>query len=226
MKNIRKIIIILVAILIILAILLIIIMNANSSETEYPESDANSGPQDTMIELNEHISKEIDDNKVFTINDFINESLDYENEGNTDAANKLIINYEDIEAMDLKQKQSKYYIQEAYKRENVDRANYYTAGILQTVDENYEEELMEIYFKINLDYKNNALCIYVINQETFEQTIQDQGSIVENFSVEQNEYNLFEQKSYNTEETCNRYISDFIIKLKYNKELAYNYIDD
>lgn len=226
MKNIKKIIIILIIVLIILAILLIVFNSLKTAETEYPESDANSGPQDTPIELNEYIEKEKDDNKIFMINDYINTMFLYANQNNTNALDGIVDNYEKIQQLNLEQKQSKYYIQEAYRKENLEKADYYIKGILQTSNENYEETFSEVYLEVRLDYNNQALRIYVINQDEFNQNVQNTKKALEDFTIEKNNYNTFEQKSYSTEDICNRYIFDYIIKLKYNREVAFDFLDD
>ena len=226
MKNIKKVIIILIIVLIILAIFLIIFSSLKNTQTEYPESDANSGPQDTPIELNEYIEKEKDDNKIFMINDYINTMFLYANQNNTNALDVIVNNYEEIQQMNLEQKKSKYYIQEAYRKENLEKADYYIKGILQTSNEDYEETFSEVYLEVKLDYNNQAICIYVINQDAFNQNVQNTKKALEDFTIEKNNYNVFEQKSYSTEDICNRYISDYIIKLKYNREVAFDFLDD
>lgn len=226
MNNIKKFIIILLMILLILIILLIFLLNLNDSSTEYPESDANSGPQDIMIELNNHIEEEKNNNKIFTISDYINQMLTYEGEENIEALQGLVEDYQEIENMNLEQKQSEFYAQEIYKQESMDKATYFTSGIVHITDTNYNESFNLIYLQINIDYQNQAWRAYVIDRETFDEIKQDTESTIENFEIERNEYNKFEQKTYSTEENCNRYISDFIIKLKYNKELAFEFVDE
>ena len=117
-------------------------------------------------------------------------------------------------------------MQEIYRRESLEKVNYFVRGILRTIDTNYEETLSETYFKVDLDYITNALQMSVIDQATFNQATQDTETIVEDFNIELNEYNGSEQKGYSTQEICNNYLSDFVIKLKYDRELAFEFVDD
>ena len=225
MKNI-KIIIIGLIVLLMISIILLIFINNKKDSSDVDGLDSNSGPQDEVIELNEYIEKETDYNKIFTVNEYISQMLEYENLENSDAVKQIINNYQEIESLNLKQKQSLFYVQEIYRRENLEKVNYFVRGILRTIDTNYEETLSEMYFKVNLDYTTNALQIEVINQDTYDQSIQDTETKVEDFNLQQNEYNRFELKSYRTEEICNKYLFDFIIKLKYDRELAFEFVDD
>lgn len=226
MKNIKIIIVCLIILLILSIILLIFINNNKPVSYDGNELDANIEPEDNAVELNEYIGRETDDNKIFVVNEYINQMLAYKNQENSDAVRQLVSNYQEIEALNLKQKQSIFYVQEIYSRESIAKANYFVRGILRTIETNDEETLSEIYLKVDIDYTTNALQISVINQEMYDQTIQDTETGVEDFSIELNEYNGFEPKSYSTEEICNKYLSDFIIKLKFDRELAFEFVDD
>lgn len=226
MKGIKIVIISLIVLLIISIILLIFINNRSPVSSDGNELDANSGPQDNVIELNAYIEKETDDNKIFAINEYINQMLSYENNEDSEAVGQIVSNPQEIEALDLKRKQSIFYVQEIYRRESLEKVNYFVRGILRTIDTNYEETLSETYFKVDLDYITNALQMSVIDQATFNQATQDTETIVEDFNIELNEYNGFEQKGYSTQEICNNYLSDFVIKLKYDRELAFEFVDD
>ena len=224
MKSIKKIIIFLLILVILLLMVLIVIKVLNDSSEEYPELDANSGPQDTTIELNEYTEQELDDNKVFTISRYINQLLQYENEVNSVAVESIMENYSEIENLNLKGKQSKYYIQEMYRRENLNKATYYIRGIMNIIDD--EENLQFIYFIVYVDYDNATFKVDVISQEEYNTYIADTTTPVENFTIQKNEYNSFEQQSYRTQDICFNYIEDYIIKLKYNRELAYEFLDN
>ena len=226
MKGIKIVIISLVVLLIVSIILLIFIKNSSPTFSDSNVLDANSGPQDNIIELNSYIEKETDDNKIFAVNEYINKMLSYENNEDSEAVRQLVSNYQEIESLNLKQKQSIFYVQEIYRRESLEKVNYFVRGILWTVDTDYEETLNDMYFKVDLDYITNALQISVINQQIFNQTTQDTETIVEDFNIELKEYNGFEQKSYSTEEICSKYLSDFIIKLKYDRDLAFEFVDE
>ena len=226
MKGIKIVIISLVVLLIVSIILLIFIKNSSPTFSDSNVLDANSGPQDNIIELNSYIEKETDDNKIFAVNEYINQMLSYENNEDSEAVRQLVSNYQEIESLNLKQKQSIFYVQEIYRRESLEKVNYFVRGILWTVDTDYEETLNDMYFKVDLDYITNALQISVINQQIFNQTTQDTETIVEDFNIELKEYNGFEQKSYSTEEICSKYLSDFIIKLKYDRDLAFEFVDE
>ena len=226
MKGIKIVIISLIVLLIVSIILLIFIKNSSPTFSDSNVLDANSGPQDNIIELNSYIEKETDDNKIFAVNEYINQMLSYENNEDSEAVRQLVSNYQEIESLNLKQKQSIFYVQEIYRRESLEKVNYFVRGILWTVDTDYEETLNDMYFKVDLDYITNALQISVINQQIFNQTTQDTETIVEDFNIELKEYNGFEQKSYSTEEICSKYLSDFIIKLKYDRDLAFEFVDE
>lgn len=226
MKSIKAIIICLI-ILLILSVILLIFINSNKIvNTNDNTLNANIESQESLTELNEYIARETDDNNIFAVNEYINQMIEYENQGNSDAVRQIVSNYQEIESLNLKQKQSLFYVQEIYSRESLAKGNYFVRGILRTIEINDEETLSEIYLKVDLDYTTNALQISVINQATFDQTTQDTSTSVEEFSLEPNEYNRFEQKSYSAEEFCNKYLSDFIIKLKYDRELAFDFVDD
>ena len=225
MKSI-KIIIISLIILLIISIILLVYINNNANAPDNNEINTNVEPQDSLIELNAYTEEEKDINKIFMVNEYINEMLNYENTENSNAVHQIVSNYQQIELLNLKKKQSIFYAQETYRRESLEKVNYFVKGILRIIDTNYDEELSEIYFKVNLDYETNGLQITTIDQEEYEQAIKDLQARVEDFDIQLNEYNRFEQKSYSTQEICNKYLTDFIIKLKYNKELAFKFVDD
>ena len=63
MKNLKYIIIIFIIILLILSIILLVMLkNPETIYEEYISDSANSMPQDTVIEVNEHIEQESDMN--------------------------------------------------------------------------------------------------------------------------------------------------------------------
>lgn len=225
MKNIKKIIIILAVILIILIILFVLLYRYVNYNTGPEESDYDSGPQDIQIQLDTKISREENDNKFFTVNDYINNIFQYVNDSNETAVKELVENYTEIENMKLNEKNPKYYIQEAYKKESLEKAIYYTTGILSYTEENYTEKFIVAYFKVNIDYINQAYKVNLIDEKQYEAKKNDQTELIEEFSIESSNYNKFEQNSYSIEDICDRYMQDYIIKLKYNSSLAYEVLD-
>lgn len=229
MKNIKIIIIALLILLLVSLTTLLIILN-NYGDTNTYVGDQNtiveSGPQDTPIDLNEYIEEETNYNVVFSVNDYINTMLELENDSNSEAIMQMVSNYQMIEQMSIKDKQSIFYIQEIYARKSLERVSYFVRGIHRNISEDYTEDLSEVYFKVNIDYTTNAALINVLDKETYEQEIQDTENTVEDFNIELNDYNSFEQGFYTTEMICNKYLFDFIIKLKYDRELAFEFVDD
>lgn len=229
MKNIKIIIIILVILLLIsLTALLIILNNYGDTNTHVGDQNtiAESGPQDTPIDLNEYIEEETNYNVVFAVDDYINVMLELENDSNSEVIMQMVSNYQMIEQMNIKDKQSIFYIQEIYARKSLERVSYFVRGILRNINEDYTEDLSEVYFKVDIDYATNAALINALDKDTYEQEIHDTESTVEDFNIELNDYNSFEQGFYTTEMVCNKYLSDFIIKLKYDRELAFEFVDD
>lgn len=224
MKNLKYIIIIFIIILLILSIILLVMLkNPENDYEEYISDSANSMPQDTVIEVNEHIEQESDINKIFSLDDYINQMLRYEYMSNVDAVKSIVINYDKIEEMNLKSRETEYYSQEIYKRENIERISYFVKGVIGNT--NFEEFLGYVYFKINIDYNNKALSINVIDENTYKNEISNMENTIETFEIEPNGYNRFQQNSFNSSEICQRYMNDFIVKLKYNKDLAFEYIE-
>lgn len=225
MKNIKKILIILAVILIILIILFVVLYRYINYNTGSEESDYDSGPQDIQIQLDTKITREENDNKFFTINDYINNIFQYSNESNETAVKELVENYTEIENINLNGKNPKYYMQEAYKKESLEKAIYYTTGILSYTEENYTEKYTVVYFRVNIDYINQTYKVNLIDKEEYEAKKDDKTELMEEFSIESSNYNKFEQNSYSIEDICDRYIHDYIIKLKYNSSLAYEILD-
>lgn len=225
MKSI-KIVIISLVVLLIFSIILLVFINSNSISPENNILDiGGSGPQDELIKLNAYTEKETDDTKIFEVNEYIDEMLNYENNNNSEAVKQIVTNSQEVEKLDIKQKQSIFYVQEMYRRENLKKASYFVKGIIRTIDMNYKETLSELYFKVDLDYVTSGLQMSVIKHTEYETETKNTQTVVEDFNIELNEYNGFEQKGYSTQEICNKYLSDFIIKLKYNRELAFEVID-
>ena len=104
MKGIKIVIISLIVLLIISIILLIFINNRSPVSSDGNELDANSGPQDNVIELNAYTEKETDDNKIFAINEYINQMLSYENNEDSEAVGQIVSNPQENRSIRLKAK--------------------------------------------------------------------------------------------------------------------------
>lgn len=160
------------------------------------EIEDGSIPQDTLIEMAAYTTKELNDNVFFTINDIIQQSLDT-NEKN-------------------------YYAQEMYKMQTYDKATYYTYGLLQ---EEGREELQDYYLKIRIDNNTNAFVIETLDTEEYEKAKEGKISTIENTEIRRTKNNHYEVRSFSSEEIARKYIKDYIVKIKYMPNTAFDLLE-
>lgn len=196
MKKLKYIIIGLVISLIILIILLIGILNKRKESERVDDLEDGSIPQDTLVEMDKYTVKETNDNMFFTINDIIQQSL--------------------------KTNQKDYYAQEMYRIQTYDRATYYTYGLLK---EEGKEKLQDYYLKIRMDNNNYTFEIEPLDIREYNTAKEGKINTIENTEIKKTKDNQYEMKSISSEEIARRYIKDYILKIKYMQNTAFDLLD-
>ena len=155
--------------------------------------------QDGLIELDKNSIEEKNTYTIFTLNDLIQKSI------NNDPNNKAV-----------------YYIQNVYCLQTYENASYYTYGISKKDGNNTIEEL---YLKVNVDYMSGAYDVKNLNQEEYNEAKLGKINKVEKINIALNENNKYDTELLSTDKIIKRYVEDFIFKVKYVPEKAYETLD-
>ena len=203
MKNLIKFLIILLLIAII--ILIIIISNLNIDDNNIESKNTLVGneyidtetPQDQLIELSNNTVKEQSDYVVFSVNKAIQKYFDY-----TTGINENL-----------------YYIQDVYTLQDFDRQIYYTYGLILK-----NNKITDGYFKVKV--ANELFVVETLELEEYNNAKQGKINKLEDVNIEKNEWNKYQFINYSSKELAEKYINDFIIKIKYSPDIAYTLLED
>lgn len=226
MKNI-KILMIIIGIVIILIVLLLLGIRNPENLNEYDGGEETEA-QDTLVEINSNINKETNDYKFFAVDDLINDFMIYINTENQEAVNALIDSSysQEYNVQNISGTIDRFYSQEIYKQDSVTNSIYYVRGIVELVNSQNEINVGNNYFKVYVDNNNLTASIVFLTEQEYENAIEANSNEIEEKTIEQNEYNKFEEKMLTEWDLSERYIEDYELKLKYNIEEAYNLLDE
>lgn len=228
MKNLRYAIIGIIIFITILVGFIIYFSNKNKTP-DYIIEEATI-PQDEPIEFIEEIHKEESDYRVFSLEDFIaNFIVQFNNDNEVAINNILDSNAKGLENLsNIKGKRNSFYIQEVYKQESEPVFVYYIYGISEYYNEQNEINISKDYFKVRLDNRNLTIAIEeILSEEEYEEIIRSEESTeINKKEIVLNEYNEFDEKNYSNLILSQKYINDYLIKLKYDINKAYELIDE
>lgn len=226
MKNI-KILMIIIGIVIILIVLLLLGIRNPENLNEYDGGEETEA-QDTLVEINSNINKETNDYKFFAVDDLINDFMIYINTENQEAVNALIDSSysQEYNVQNISGTIDRFYSQEIYKQDSITNSIYYVRGIVELVNSQNEINVGNNYFKVYVDNNNLTASIVFLTEQEYENAIEANSNEIEEKTIEQNEYNKFEEKMLTEWDLSERYIEDYELKLKYNIEEAYNLLDE
>lgn len=226
MKNI-KILMIIIGIVIILIVLLLLGIRNPENLNEYDGGEETEA-QDTLVEINSNINKETNDYKFFAVDDLINDFMIYINTENQEAVNALIDSSysQEYNVQNISGTIDRFYSQEMYKQDSITNSIYYVRGIVELVNSQNEINVGNNYFKVYVDNNNLTASIVFLTEQEYENAIEANSNEIEEKTIEQNEYNKFEEKMLTEWDLSERYIEDYELKLKYNIEEAYNLLDE
>ena len=226
MKNI-KILMIIIGIVIILIVLLLLGIRNPENLNEYDGGEETEA-QDTLVEINSNINKETNDYKFFAVDDLINDFMIYINTENQEAVNALIDSSysQEYNVQNISGTIDRFYSQEIYKQDSITNSIYYVRGIVELVNSQNEVNVGNNYFKVYVDNNNLTASIVFLTEQEYENAIEANSNEIEEKTIEQNEYNKFEEKMLTEWDLSERYIEDYELKLKYNIEEAYNLLDE
>lgn len=226
MKNI-KILMIIIGIVIILIVLLLLGIRNPENLNEYDGGEETEA-QDTLVEINSNINKETNDYKFFAVDDLINDFMIYINTENQEAVNALIDSSysQEYNVQNISGTIDRFYSQEMYKQDSVTNSIYYVRGIVELVNSQNEINVGNNYFKVYVDNNNLTASIVFLTEQEYKSAIEANSNEIEEKTIEQNEYNKFEEKMLTEWDLSERYIEDYELKLKYNIDEAYNLLDE
>lgn len=226
MKNI-KILMIIIGIVIILIVLLLLGIRNPENLNEYDGGEETEA-QDTLVEINSNINKETNDYKFFAVDDLINDFMIYINTENQEAVNALIDSSysQEYNVQNISGTIDRFYSQEIYKQDSITNSIYYVRGIVELVNSQNEVNVGNNYFKVYVDNNNLTASIVFLTEQEYKSAIEANSNEIEEKTIEQNEYNKFEEKMLTEWDLSERYIEDYELKLKYNIEEAYNLLDE
>ena len=203
-----------------------------SSKNKIPDYiiDEATTPQDEPIEFIEEIHKEESDYRVFSLEDFIANFIVQFNNNNEEAIDKILdSNAKGLGNLNnIKGKRNSFYIQEVYKQESETAFAYYIYGISEYYNEQNEINISKDYFKVRLDNRNFTIAIEeILSEEEYEEIIHsEERPEINKKEIVPNEYNEFDEKNYSNLILSQKYINDYMIKLKYDIDKAYELIDE
>lgn len=207
MKNVIKFLIVLLIVIIIG--LVIILLNLNKAQDENIIIDSNKNttarneildeetPQDGLVVLSKTTIKEEDDYVVFSIGNAVQKHFTYL-KGNSEA---------------------KYYIQEVYVLQDYEKQVYYTYGLLLE-----NNSVQDCYLKVKV--QNELYKVEILDIGTFNQAKNSKITNLEEINIEKNQYNSYEYLYLSSKEIADRYITDFIFKMRYMTQKSYNLLED
>lgn len=162
--------------------------------------ETNEIPQDTLIELEEYTTKEKNVNVFFSINDTIQKLLD-----------------------ETKKETVYYYAQEIYKIQTYQKATYYTYGLIQKENKG---EVEEYYLKVNVDITNNTFFTEELSEKEYNEAKDGKINKIEFDVIKKSDNNQYELKNISSEEIARRYVKDYILKVKYMPDKAFELLYD
>lgn len=232
MRNIK---ILIIALLVLLVILIgvVIFLNSNSSKQniEVTNNELQEGRQDQLIQLDNFTSKETNDNIVFSLSDVIQKLFSYiavdDDEAVYNMTELQYIKDNNITTMTVKsiypnvQNGVDYYIQNVYKIQNYDKSEYYIYGVI--LDNN---KIEDSYLCIEIDTNNSAFGIKPIEFAEYNKAKNGEISQISSNTISKNKYNNFNIQSFSIEGLSRNYIKDYLFKVTYMPELAYELLED
>lgn len=227
MKKVKKIIISLLVLLIILSIILIILIKQNNN------IDENLLPNNELANTKVYASNSVKENNIYTIlaiDNVIQNVIDYAKESNKQAlynitetnyikrnnisTDNVITIYENIE---------KYYIQEMYVFETSTMSEYYTYGFILKENNDKPENY---YFKVCKDSSNSTFSVSPLKIDEYNKAKEGEINKTENESIKSNSYNKYNYNLYSGKDVAEKYINDFIFKMKYIPDVAFGTLDE
>ena len=226
MKKVKKIIISLLVLLIILSIILIILIKQNNI-------DENLLPNNELANTKVYASNSVKENNIYTIlaiDNVIQNVIDYAKESNKQAlynitetnyikknnisTDNVITIYENIE---------KYYIQEMCAFETSTMSEYYTYGFILKENNDKPENY---YFKVCKDSSNSTFSVSPLKIDEYNKAKEGKINKTENESIKSNLYNKYNYNLYSGKDVAEKYINDFIFKMKYIPDVAFGTLDE
>lgn len=227
MKKVKKIIISLLVLLIILSIILIILIKQNNN------IDENLLPNNELANTKVYASNSVKENNIYTIlaiDNVIQNVIDYAKESNKQAlynitetnyikrnnisTDNVITIYENIE---------KYYIQEMCAFETSTMSEYYTYGFILKENNDKPENY---YFKVCKDSSNSTFSVSPLKIDEYNKAKEGKINKTENESIKSNLYNKYNYNLYSGKDVVEKYINDFIFKMKYIPDVAFGTLDE
>ena len=227
MKKVKKIIISLLVLLIILSIILIILIKQNNN------IDENLLPNNELANTKVYASNSVKENNIYTIlaiDNVIQNVIDYAKESNKQAlynitetnyikrnnisTDNVITIYENIE---------KYYIQEMCAFETSTMSEYYTYGFILKENNDKPENY---YFKVCKDSSNSTFSVSPLKIDEYNKAKEGKINKTENESIKSNLHNKYNYNLYSGKDVAEKYINDFIFKMKYIPDVAFGTLDE
>ena len=227
MKKVKKIIISLLVLLIILSIILIILIKQNNN------IDENLLPNNELANTKVYASNSVKENNIYTIlaiDNVIQNVIDYAKESNKQAlynitetnyikrnnisTDNVITIYENIE---------KYYIQEMCAFETSTMSEYYTYGFILKENNDKPENY---YFKVCKDSSNSTFSVSPLKIDEYNKAKGGKINKTENESIKSNLNNKYNYNLYSGKDVAEKYINDFIFKMKYIPDVAFGTLDE
>ena len=227
MKKVKKIIISLLVLLIILSIILIVLIKQNSN------IDENLLVNNELSNTKVYAGNSVKENNIYTIlaiDNVIQSVIDYAKgndkqalynitetnyiKRNNISTDNVIAIYENIE---------KYYIQEMYVFETSTMSEYYTYGFILKENNDKPENY---YFKVCKDSSNSTFSVSPLKIDEYNKAKEGEINKTENESIKSNSYNKYNYNLYSGKDVAEKYINDFIFKMKYIPDVAFCTLDE
>ena len=114
-----------------------------------------------------------------------------------------------------------YYGQEMYTIQDYTHATYYTYGLILK-----EEKVEDYYLKVTVDNINNLFLTEQLNREEYNKAKNGEIKEINNKEIPKTDNNTYTLKSFSSEEISRRYIKDYMLKVKYLPNIAFELLED
>ena len=207
----------------------IIIINKNS-KTDEGSTVVNNENQNKIEEIAKRSTEETNIYTILEVEDIIKNVYKYREENNkqalynvTDASykvnNNISVNNIEVLYSDAKE----YYIQEVYNLKTDKEEIYYVYGLILKKENN---DVADCYLKINKDLKNGTYSIEPLDLEEYKKAKNGEINQIDYIEIKQNNDNKYDYNIFSAKDISQKYITDYIFKLKYKTEEAFNLLDE
>ena len=221
MKKIRNLLII-CALLIIILFIVLSQIKKKEIEGQFQIFEGESDPSQGILHIEEALSEEENISSFYMVNNLTKNFISNINKNNQKTIEAMLDSSAyNIDYTNLKTDTDNFYLQRLLVAYNLENIEYYVYGLVEK-----NNNLNEFCAIIYLDRTNSTFAISPISYETFVNASDGSYEKLEKKEIKSNNYNMYMLDDISLQDRVELYWEDFIIKAKYNPELAYKLLDE